>query len=148
LSPGQGVCEMIWNAPAPEAAFPPTDVADERSVSGVTSIGRVQPEGVVWATTGAEVAASPAPSAADALPANDVARSAMVRAVGANNRTIALFPPSHDLIDPFWHGLHTRQINRLPSTSRPVEVELLEPGSARMAPACPGVTRHSVPSRN
>jgi hypothetical protein len=57
---------MIWNAPAPEAAFPPAEVAAGISVSGVTSIGRVQPGAVdcagawpwdwAWAAGGAEVA--------------------------------------------------------------------------------------------
>ena len=104
LSPGHGVCEMIWNAPAPEAAFPPTEVAAARSVSGVTSMGRVQPEAVdcagAWATAGAEVGAGGALAELDGLPAHAVATRASSRPIGAKRRTIVRALPTAMAIVP------------------------------------------------
>src|SRR5579859_7025981 len=102
LSPGHGVCEMTWNAPAPAAALPPTVVAAGRSTSGVASIGWVQPEAVggagVGAAAGAPVAAGAALPELGELPAHAVAIRTTSRLIGANRRTIdrALPPATGD----------------------------------------------------
>src|SRR5579859_1138194 len=90
LSPGHGVSEMTWNAPAPAAALPPTVVAAGRSTSGVASIGWVQPEAV-----GEAGAALPE---LGELPAHAVAIRTTSRLIGANRRTIdrALPPATGD----------------------------------------------------
>src|SRR5262245_61272276 len=89
---------MIWNAPAPEAAFPPTELAAGRAVSGVTSIGRVQAETVdcagAWAAAGAVVAAGGAPPELDGLPAHPVAASTSSTLIGAKRRTIVRALPT------------------------------------------------------
>jgi hypothetical protein len=66
-------------------------------VSGVTSIGRVQPEVVDWAAVvvggaaaGAEVAAGAALPGMDELPAHAIATNATTRLIGTNRRTIIL----------------------------------------------------------
>ncbi len=90
---------MTWKAPAPEAAFPPTEVADATSVSGVTSVGWVQPEALDWVgggaaagcgAAGADVTTGAALPDVDELPAQAIAKRATTRLIGANRRTIIL----------------------------------------------------------